>query len=241
MFHNPQKPEPKAEIGSGMIDMHSMFFTIQGEGPYSGHSAIFIRLAGCNLQCPGCDTEYTEGRVEMPVTEVYNQFRDMVEENNTPGVLAVITGGEPLRQDIDALVSILLLNGHPVQIESNGVFEVSEVLKQFLRARKLMLVVSPKTSRINPVTAEYATVFKYVLHADYIADDGLPTQALYHPTGRANKVARPPQGVRKPIYITPFDERDEKQNRRHLNAVAVCTMAYGYIANVQLHKLIGID
>jgi 7-carboxy-7-deazaguanine synthase len=241
MFQNSQKPEPKADIGTGMIDIHSMFFTIQGEGPYSGHSAIFIRLAGCNLQCPGCDTEYTQGRVTMPLTEVYNQFRDMVEEYNCPNVLAVITGGEPLRQDIDALVSILLLNHHPVQIESNGVFEVSPVLRQFIQAKKLMLVISPKTSRINPVTAEWASVYKYVLHADYIADDGLPTQALYHPTGRANKVARPPQGWRGPIYINPFDNQDPEQNRRHLNAVAIATMAYGYVAGVQLHKIIGLD
>jgi len=59
---NQQKPEPRAKGDGSILDFHSMFFTIQGEGPFAGHRSIFVRLAGCNLQCPGCDTEYTQGR-----------------------------------------------------------------------------------------------------------------------------------------------------------------------------------
>src|SRR3954467_9071958 len=45
------------------LSIHSIFYTLQGEGPYSGCPAVFMRLAGCNLQCPGCDTDYTSGQI----------------------------------------------------------------------------------------------------------------------------------------------------------------------------------
>ena len=51
------------------LQVNSIFYTIQGEGPFAGRPAIFIRLAGCNLQCPGCDTEYTK-RQTMTVDEI---------------------------------------------------------------------------------------------------------------------------------------------------------------------------
>ena len=54
MKTNTQEPEKIDR--DRHLDVHSIFHTIQGEGPYCGHPAVFIRLAGCNLQCPGCDT-----------------------------------------------------------------------------------------------------------------------------------------------------------------------------------------
>ena len=51
---NTQPTEKRTN--SQNLDITEIFFTIQGEGPFSGHRAVFIRLAGCNLQCPACDT-----------------------------------------------------------------------------------------------------------------------------------------------------------------------------------------
>lgn len=53
---NPKLPQ---EFTDGkVLKVHSIFYTIQGEGPYSGRTAVFIRLSGCNLACSFCDTEF---------------------------------------------------------------------------------------------------------------------------------------------------------------------------------------
>ena len=59
---NQQAPEKQQLRGDGLLAVHSIFYTIQGEGPFAGETAVFVRLAGCNLQCPLCDTDYTSDR-----------------------------------------------------------------------------------------------------------------------------------------------------------------------------------
>ncbi len=246
---NNQKPEPRAKGDGSTLDFHSMLFTIQGEGPFAGHRAIFVRLAGCNLQCPGCDTEYTQGRKVMQTDDLAAAAMLMAEEAGfdeadlDQDFLVVITGGEPLRQPIGRFASLLVNMGLCVQIESNGVFAPDPELRQLLISLRndpesLQLVVSPKTSRINEDTARYAHAFKYVLDAGSVDPvDGLPIKALDHPASTG--VARPLPG--KPIYLNPFDAGDPVRNTANLQAVAISVMKYGYILGVQLHKLIGLE
>ena len=153
--------------------------------------------------------------------------------------LVVISGGEPLRQNLDQLVELLLCKGFKVQIESNGVFEITPDLKTFFElGRELYLVVSPKTKKVNAVTAEYATCFKYVLSADEIdPEDMLPLKALGH---KANpRVARPPAG--KLVYINPADHYDEEANKRNLAVTAEAAMKFGYRMGVQMHKILTLE
>lgn len=236
---NNQKPEARAKGDGTTLDLHSMFFTIQGEGPFAGHRAVFIRLAGCNLQCPGCDTEYTEGRETLGKHAIAIKAHMLARENAAPGCLIVITGGEPLRQTIGPLVEQLTRDlGHRVQIESNGVFAPDEKLNDLICwGDPVTLVVSPKTKRINNDTAGLAHCFKYVLDADSVAEDGLPVMALEHPASTG--VARPPTGV--PVYLNPYDAKDDQRNAENLRAVATSCMKHGYIAGVQMHKLIGLE
>ena len=242
---NTQKPEPRSKGDGSTLDFHSMFFTLQGEGPFTGHRSIFVRLAGCNLQCPGCDTEYTEGRVELDINRLFGMVIEMARVNGIKGnenLLIVITGGEPLRQPIGKFVALLLDTGFTVQIESNGVFLPDEHLENMLhnRVHSLHLVVSPKTKRIHEVTAKLATCFKYVIdHRSVDPIDGLPIMALEHPASTG--VARPPLGNRRPIYVNPYDVQDDAENQLNLRAAADSAQRFGYIAGVQLHKLIGLE
>ena len=64
MLPNSQ-PIEKRSRDADVLEVHSIFYTLQGEGPFCGSPAIFIRLAGCNLQCPGCDTDYTSKREHL--------------------------------------------------------------------------------------------------------------------------------------------------------------------------------
>ena len=59
MQRNTQPAEKQVKSSGLILAINSIFYTIQGEGPFAGSPAVFVRLAGCNLQCPMCDTEYT--------------------------------------------------------------------------------------------------------------------------------------------------------------------------------------
>lgn len=236
---NQQKPE--ARTASDKIDLHSIFYTLQGEGPFTGRRAVFIRLAGCNLQCPQCDTEYTTGRHEATVSQVVqyaqNNIPFEVRSQKTKRMLAVITGGEPLRQEIGHLVSSLLSAGFLVQIESNGVFAPDERLTVLLETVPALvkLVISAKTRRIHAECHRLASAFKYVLASDNVdPEDGLPLQALQHKATPC--IARPGAEFFGEIYLNPADEKDEKKNLANLAAVAESCMKHGYLAGVQLHK-----
>lgn len=235
---NNQKPEPRDKGDGSILDIHSIFYTIQGEGPFSGHRAIFVRLAGCNLQCPGCDTEYTKGRKQHDYRFVATTVQALAEAQHAPDCLVVITGGEPLRQNIGLFVNELVTMGHHVQIESNGFFAPCGTIEYLVMANWVTLVVSPKTSRINELAYDIAGAFKYVLdHREVDPDDGLPIRALDHPA--PSGVARPRPGVN--VYLSPFDAKDETINQLNLKACAESCLRHGHTLGVQLHKLIGYE
>lgn len=237
---NNQKPEPRAKGDGGVLDVHSIFYTIQGEGPFAGRTAVFIRLAGCNLQCPGCDTEYTQGRRSMSVSLIVGEVLCQWLNKTKRRPLIVITGGEPLRQPIGMLCDDLSRRGYHIQIESNGVFGPDGTLDYLLCVGKATLIISPKTTRVHPRSAELATAFKYVLDAGSIDPrDGLPVKALDHPASTG--VARPPEGFQGEVYLNPFDAKNEMDNALNLSAVVQSCLKFGHRCGIQLHKLINVD
>lgn len=244
---NTQSPEKRSKHEPGSLDVHSMFATIQGEGPFVGQPAYFIRLAGCNLQCPGCDTEYTAGRQRWAVGAIVSHVR----ENFGASRLVVITGGEPFRQEITPLAEQLINAGIPVQIETNGslppspYWEDSPLITGFLRDGRLSIVCSPKTGRVaarlyDAMWECQTAAFKYVLRdGDQRNPFGLPLQALDHPTELALYI--PPLGDWKDrIYVQPMDERDATKNAANMNAAMESALRYGHIVGMQLHKIIGV-
>lgn len=233
---NNQKPEPRRNRQDQLLDLIEIFTTIQGEGPFAGHPAVFVRLAGCNLQCPWCDTQYTEGRRLRHVDDI---VCDVLDSRPKFTKLVVITGGEPLRQDISALVADLVHNGMQVQIESNGVFPVNGALRLLLMTPNVHLVVSPKTHKINDDIWRHAAAFKYVVADGYQSeDDLLPTVALGHKA--TPRVARPPAEYKGPIYVNPMDSKDDQANSNNMGAAVSACVRHGYILGLQMHKIINL-
>lgn len=95
--------------------VNEIFYSIQGEGMNTGRPAVFIRLSGCNLKCPFCDTVFSEYK-EMTVYDIV----DEVNKLSTGCRFVVITGGEPTIQDCVQLIDTLHLAGYEVAMESNG-------------------------------------------------------------------------------------------------------------------------
>jgi organic radical activating enzyme len=228
---NEQKPEKKNHRPDGILEVHSIFYTIQGEGPFAGERAVFIRLAGCNLMCKFCDTDYTSTRYPMhPET-----IRSLVEEQAKPseGHLVVITGGEPMRQNLGPLLE-LLSGAYRIQIETNGTIYQDVPYG-------VTVICSPKTNMLAHNMAGRVDVFKYVLDRTSLSKkDGLPLTALGHSAKRG--LARPPFFFpNEDIYLQPIDVQDVEENKKHLAAVAKSVMDHGYKLGVQLHKLLEME
>lgn len=240
MLENVQKPE-KQVIGDGLeLAVNSIFKTIQGEGPFAGTPSVFIRLAGCNLQCPLCDTEYTNRRrmlVPDIVNEAVNKFVLIKRWTKECPPLVVITGGEPFRQPIRALVHHLLVCGYRVQIETNGTLYQNLPFEN----KNLTIVCSPKAGNINKHLAPYIKAYKYVATVESLIDslDGLPTRALEHPNGKG--LARPPVDYKGDIYLQPVDEKNTVRNNRNMTAVVESCLKNGFRLCLQVHKIIGVD
>lgn len=234
---NQQPIEKRFTRQDGPLSVHSIFHTIQGEGPFCGTPAVFIRLAGCNLRCPACDTNYTTNRWNSGPIAILQSVQEL-----TPSGLVVITGGEPFRQDIAKLLNVLTDAGYYVQIETNGTLEPADVqytLSPDIRTG-VYVVCSPKTGKVHPRINEVACCFKYVLSRYSINEaDGLPLTALDHPAHPF--VARPPKGRHRPIYLQPIDSKNDASNALDLKAAIASCMKHGYILQLQVHKLIDME
>lgn len=242
---NQQPVEKRISNHDGaVLDLHSVFHTIQGEGPFSGRPATFIRLGGCNLCCPMCDTEY-QTRYKLQPLEIMTLVR--LYPKATPENLVVITGGEPFRQNLLPLVQLLLADGHTVQVETNGTLPPPNLLfvelcsLDFSERNKCFVVCSPKAGRVNPYLCTIIGAYKYVLSAESISrEDGLPIEVLGH--SASPQVARPHPEFRGPIYVQPADERRSSLvDRNNRDACAKSAMQFGYTAQVQAHKLFEVQ
>lgn len=227
---NSQSAEPRTLRADGVLEIFEIFKTIQGEGPYTGHPATFIRLAGCNLQCPGCDTDYTSERHTMEPSDILAR----IERDEYPPQLVVITGGEPFRQNLTPLARLLLDHDYQVQVETNGVYAPPENLPG-----KVAIVCSPKTHKVHKQTAKAAVAYKYVMKAGSVDSDGLPISALDHKV--RGQVARPLEYWSGPIYLQPMDEKDVEKNRRNTQACVDSCLKHGYTLQLQIHKIIGVE
>lgn len=234
---NNQQIEKPVRNKNGILEVHSIFHTIQGEGPFSGTPAIFIRLAGCNLQCPMCDTDYTSKRIHLTVGSI---LAECVALNNKGG-LVVITGGEPFRQPIGQLVNLLVGYGYYVQIETNGTLQPPpEVLwsKKMQERKGAYIVCSPKAGKLNSALEKEACAFKYVLDAISVDTDGLPIRVLDH--SAHPRVARAVLRGR-PLYLQPADTHHPASNELNIRATIKSCMEHGYILQLQTHKYLNLE
>ena len=106
------------------MKVNEIFYSLQGEGKWTGLSNIFIRTTGCNLRCSYCDTKYAyEEGSEISVEEIVNEIQKF------PCKYVCITGGEPLLQDeIMDLIENLLMRGYRICLETNGSVNIEKIV-----------------------------------------------------------------------------------------------------------------
>ena len=155
----------------------SIFYTLQGEGPYRGEPAVFVRLAKCNLACSFCDTYFDGGdwltfdEIDFRIGNVLREYFDgYVPDWSEKKIGLVVTGGEPmLQKNLGVFLEYIKDHFAWTQIESNGTI-VQNI------PDSTTLVVSPKCLEKNGKPVKYlepnpkmlarADCLKFVMNAD---------------------------------------------------------------------------
>ncbi len=134
-----------------VIAVSEIFYTVQGEGTWTGMPAVFVRLAGCNLSCDFCDTDYSM-KALCSIEQIVGDVRAL--SGDRPAI--VLTGGEPFAQaETPALIDALRADGRRVHVESNGTIYAS-------LPDDVWLCVSPK-ERVDPRMAARADEAKLIV------------------------------------------------------------------------------
>lgn len=105
-----------------LLPVMEHFYTLQGEGFHQGRAAYFIRLGGCDVGCVWCDVKDSWDADKHPK---YTIGQLVQEVKKTPTELVVITGGEPLMHQLDALTAALKAAGLQTNIETSGAHPLS--------------------------------------------------------------------------------------------------------------------
>lgn len=226
-----KNPKRAQELNDGLsLFVQEIFPTLQGEGPFTGHPAVFVRLKGCNLSCFWCDTDFESSNWIASLDEI---LADIDKKCSPTCDLVVITGGEPFRQNISALVKSLLDRGKRVQIETNGTLWV-----ELPEHPNLTIVCSPKTSNLNKELERRIDYYKYVIEAGgNCTKDGLPLRSTQS-NSNEQKIARPPKDAF--VYVMPLDSFDTRKNLENQKECIEIAKEFNYKFTMQTHKVLNI-
>ena len=129
--------------------VNEIFYSLEGEGFFSGCPAVFVRLAGCSMGCPWCDTKYAQKtNFNLTAGQILKKIAAY------PCKTVVLTGGEPTEQDLTALLKLLKKNKYQIHLETNGANLIEAKLLDFC-------TVSPK-AYVNAKMLKNADAVKYI-------------------------------------------------------------------------------
>ena len=100
---------------NGKYRVNEIFYSLQGEGYWTGTPMVFVRLSGCNLQCPFCDTQH-QTFTQLSADEILSAVRS----RGGACRRICLTGGEPSLQLDEALLSAFHTAGYSIHMETNG-------------------------------------------------------------------------------------------------------------------------
>lgn len=201
------------------------FYSLQGEGYHAGRPAVFCRFAGCNLwtgreteraraACRFCDTDFVgtngAGGGRFETAELLAESLTALWPIATSRMFVVLTGGEPLLQVDEALLSALHRRGFDVAVETNGTMPASPSLD--------WVCVSPKAG--TELVQQTGDELKAVWPQSGLDMPWLETLGFRH------------------LFVQPMDGADRAVNT--LSAVAFCKANPRWSLSLQTHKFLGI-
>lgn len=178
-----------------------------------------------------CDTDFETGAVVRDVDNLIELITTAADHRTR---LVVITGGEPMLQNIVPLIKELTRRQYRTQIETAGTVWVPG-----LEECDVTFVCSPKTGKVNKEILNRCKHFKYVVGVgDEVTDAGHIVTAT-QPGAKSMELARPKDGTT--IWIQPRDDHNLERNAENLKFAADLCLKHGLRMGIQLHKLIGVE
>ena len=169
------------------------FHSLQGEGLHAGRSAFFLRLAGCGVGCPWCDTRHSWELEDHPRQSLQDLAAEVAAAAAAGAAFAVVTGGEPLEHDLGPLCAALhqASGGLPLHLETSGAAPLQ------LSGRFAWITLSPKRHRPpSPELLAACDELKVVVHesadlafAEAMAEQVMAERALAAQAAAAQPVA----------------------------------------------------
>lgn len=201
--------------------INEIFYSLQGEGRFTGVAAVFVRLSGCNLHCWFCDTQHQEGR-EMSEEQI------VAEASRFPSRHVVITGGEPTLQLNARLTQLLHQAGFFIQIETNGTHALAEGCEvDWVTCSPKHLVTTAEgasTAPIAPIRLTHIDELKVVFESP--RQDMSPYEQI------------PASELR----LQPCDVQDAERNSKILHATIQYILDHPqWQLSLQTHKLLDIQ
>ena len=187
-----------------------IFASLQGEGRNTGRPCAFVRFAGCNLDCPWCDTEKA-ARFSADAVEIADEVESLKQRS------VILTGGEPTAiEGVEELVAELKKRGFWIAVETNGTRPMPWL--GFVD----YVACSPKAEYPESVALESADEVRVVASSDDVV-------------GFCREMKR--KIAATDYYVSPCD-RDGKIDFATAKSV-LAHLGDGWSLSVQLHKILG--
>jgi 7-carboxy-7-deazaguanine synthase len=220
-----------------LYPINEIFVTLQGEGSYFGTPSIFIRLQGCDVGCPWCDTKHTwqlnsENKTKFAVmlkkinssaTYAETKLQDLslyLGKNHTQIKHVVITGGEPAMYNLKPLCELLTSFGKSIQLETSGTY-------QLLITDNVWVTLSPKIDMPN--------------HKEIIKNSIIRANEIKMPIGKMQDVFKLKEFIElhninnKKIYLQPLS-----QNSTATKICILQAIENNWNLSIQMHKYLNI-
>lgn len=212
---------------SPTLRVNEIFCSIQGEGYHTGMPATFVRFSGCNLDCDFCDTDHS-----YSMDKTVDEIMEMVPKDICA---VVLTGGEPLIQDVGALAKALKDRHHHIHLETNGSQDYK--VEQFKFAYGAWITVSPKYQQMPSLeTLAYASEIKWVVQdVEDIVRAGNWYELLWK---KFTEGTFREKYIRMPWFYLQPASLDKEATK--LCVDACITFPRRYRLSAQVHRLIGV-
>lgn len=197
--------------------VNEIFYSLQGEGSFTGTPSMFLRLAGCNLKCGFCDTNHAPYE-DVSEDEIVRQIASIGGIRHI-----VITGGEPTLQITQSLIDKLHDKGYYVQIETNGTIRLPDSL-------------ASKEGGIDFITC--SPKFQFCKKADLRIQRIDELKVVYD--GRNDLSVY--DNIKCPLrYVQPCDVGDKERNKRIISrCVDYCLLHPEWRLSLQTQKIIDV-
>jgi len=210
------------------------FHSLQGEGLHAGRSAFFIRLAGCTVGCPWCDTKHSWPAGVHPERGLADLAAEASAAAAAGAAFVVITGGEPLHHRLDPLCEALdqatsspdQPGGLPLHLETSGVDPLS--------GRFDWITLSPKRHRppTNELLGACQELKVVVEQAEDLAfAEAMAAAAVKQAATRISAGGTPPQLLLQPAWGHPEGQ---------VLALAFVQSKPAWRLSLQSHKWLGV-